>query len=634
VIRSSAAIGLMALSFLLTLGGAVAAQPQGLTIDAIDPSGHPEVTLTVTAPSDMLGTALTSGSFAVLENGQRRPVQVEPLHSDDLRVIILIDTSGSMGSEPMEAARQAAVRFVEQLPDSVAIAVTEFNTEPLVVADFSTDHAAIVTAIQGLQSGGNTALNDAVLLATEQFREGAQDGRQAIVLLSDGGDTSSEAGLATALDAVQAASVQLHVVELQTAESDLAALQALAAAGQGRLVSTTDPAALGSLYEELASVLVNQYRLVYESGAYGRTSLAVLLSHGATDVRTDRTVTFPAAPAAAVPEPAEPQTRAGQLLAMGWINEPWVPYAGIAAGFLAIAVFLLVILVPRRPESQLASDGRTVSRESGLDGLRGLGQQLAGAAERMLSRGNREPHLDAKLERAGITMRSGEYVVLSTGTVLLTLAILWLFGGTLVALVGAALVGIGSKVLLDIKATKRQDAFRGQLGDTLQLMAGSLRSGYGLLQAVDSVARESDEPTAAEFRRLLVETRLGRDLDDCLNGMAQRIQLEDFDWVVQGIEIHRQVGGDLAEVLDAIAGTIRERDHIRREIKSLSAEGRISAIILVALPFVIMAAMSALNPGYLGELTGHPVGWVMLAMAGGLIVVGALWIRRLVKLVF
>jgi tight adherence protein B len=154
------------------------------------------------------------------------------------------------------------------------------------------------------------------------------------------------------------------------------------------------------------------------------------------------------------------------------------------------------------------------------------------------------------------------------------------------------------------------------------------------MQSLDAVARESETPTSDEFRRLVVETRLGRDLDDGLEAMADRVGNEDFRWVVQAIQIHRQIGGDLAEVLDNVHQTLRERNQMRRKIKALSGEGKLSAIILFVLPLAMLVFVAAVNPDYLSELTGRTLGVVMLLGAGALMVVGGLWMRRITRLVF
>jgi tight adherence protein B len=174
-------------------------------------------------------------------------------------------------------------------------------------------------------------------------------------------------------------------------------------------------------------------------------------------------------------------------------------------------------------------------------------------------------------------------------------------------------------------------AFADQLEQTLPLLAGSLRAGFSVTQAIDAVARESESPTADEFGRVVTETRLGKDLNDALAALAERTENPDFKWVVQAMEIHRAVGGDLAEVLDNVFSTIRDRNSVRRQIQALGAEGRLSAAVLIALPFGAAMFIQLINPGYLGLLFQSALGWTLLITALVSIGIGSLWIKRLLK---
>ena len=141
-------------------------------------------------------------------------------------------------------------------------------------------------------------------------------------------------------------------------------------------------------------------------------------------------------------------------------------------------------------------------------------------------------------------------------------------------------------IYLKWRHRRRLSAFNAQLAETLGLMAGGLQAGLSLPQAVDSVVREGNEPMAGELRRALVEQRLGVDITDALEGVGERMESEDFGWVVMAIRIQREVGGNLAEILHTVADTLREREYLRRQVRALSAEGRLSGYILAGLPVV------------------------------------------------
>ena len=159
-------------------------------------------------------------------------------------------------------------------------------------------------------------------------------------------------------------------------------------------------------------------------------------------------------------------------------------------------------------------------------------------------------------------------------------------------------------LVLGFLAGKRRAKFDQQLGDTLQLLAGGLRAGHSILRAIDAAAAESQKPTSEEMRRVITETSLGRDLLAALNDTAERMKNEDFVWIAQAIQINREVGGNLAEVLDQVNETIRERSEIKGHIKALAAEGKFSAYILIAMPFGIVAMLHGGQPR-LHELDVH-----------------------------
>jgi Flp pilus assembly protein TadB len=180
-------------------------------------------------------------------------------------------------------------------------------------------------------------------------------------------------------------------------------------------------------------------------------------------------------------------------------------------------------------------------------------------------------------------------------------------------------------------ASRERKRFESQLPDTLNLIATSLRAGYSLLQAVEAVGQESPEPTAREFARAITEIRLGRSVDAALNDVARRMESQDFEWAVLAINIQREVGGNLAEVLQTTAETMLQRNRLRREMKALTAEGRISAIVLGALPFVIFGVILVVNPTYIEPLLGTTQGLVALGVAAVLLVLGMLWLQKIVK---
>ena len=241
--------------------------------------------------------------------------------------------------------------------------------------------------------------------------------------------------------------------------------------------------------------------------------------------------------------------------------------------------------------------------------------------------------LDAELESASVSIRSGEFVVLSVAALLVG-AVLGaaLLRATLLALTVGVACGLGPTMALRVALKRRTEKMRDQLPDVLTIMASSLRAGHSFMQALDMVAREIPQPAATEFQRLVSEIRLGRPTDDALEALAMRVGSPDFRWAVLAVNIQREVGGNLAEILDNVADTLRERATIRRQIRVLTAEGRLSAWVLAALPIAIGLYMFAVNPDYIGVLFTTRIGLFMLGGALVLLVLGILWMRKIVDI--
>ena len=242
--------------------------------------------------------------------------------------------------------------------------------------------------------------------------------------------------------------------------------------------------------------------------------------------------------------------------------------------------------------------------------------------------------LPGQLELAGIRMKASDVVLLTFAAAMAAGAGTMLAAGPLVGLVVALIIPVAGQITLGFLVGRRKKAFAEQLDSTLQMMAASLRAGYSLLQAVQAMSSEADAPTRDEFSRVLNETRIGRPLNDSLIEVSNRMGSEDFNWVAQAIAINREVGGNLADVLDGVARTIRERNQLHRQVASLASEGKLSAVILMALPFGVVAFLTIANPGYLNRLFTTTIGWMITGAAVVMLTIGGIWLRSTVKIKF
>lgn len=263
-----------------------------------------------------------------------------------------------------------------------------------------------------------------------------------------------------------------------------------------------------------------------------------------------------------------------------------------------------------------------------------LTNSSVGAVDTVLNNSRWAPVKEATLELAGLKMRRADFVLVVAVLAGATGVAGWAFIGLLAGVLFTFAVVAGSYAFLRIRTSKREQRFEEQLSDTLQMLSGNVKAGHSILRSVDSVAQETDEPTSAEFARVVNETRLGRDLGDALAATARRMHSEDCQWIAEAIGIHREVGGNLGEVLDQVGETIRERGQIKRQVRSLSAEGRMSGWVLTLLPVVMFVLLNLINPGYAAILTHSFFGIVLLVVAVILLVVGGLIMRKVVKIKF
>ncbi|MDQ0633051.1 tight adherence protein B [Arthrobacter pascens] len=301
--------------------------------------------------------------------------------------------------------------------------------------------------------------------------------------------------------------------------------------------------------------------------------------------------------------------------------------------FLAAAVLLGFAFI-LRPAPQVPLDRRRPYESDPPSQLTRIAASTVRLFDKVLASGGLRLFGREALENAGIRMTQAEFLVLvAAGAVVAALAGLIVLGPGLAILLFILAPFVGH-LMLNFLAGKRRNKFDQQLGDTLQLLAGGLRAGHSILRAVDAAAAESQSPTSEEMRRVITETSLGRDLLASLTDTAQRMRNEDFVWVAQAIQINREVGGNLAEVLDQVNETIRERSEIKGHIKGLAAEGKFSAYILIAMPIGIVMMLMTVNPGYMDAMFTHPLGWAMIGFSVVLMTIGSLWMRKIINLKF
>jgi len=542
--------------------------------------------------------------LAVVLLGTRVDAQAS---GDDLEVILAIDTSGSM-KPAIGAAKEAANEFVASMPPDVRIGVETFGDAVTVLTEPTTDRAVLSEDINGIVTGGNTALYDLVVTATQHFTPTVE--YKVLVLLSDGKDDGSRASLADAVAAVH--DVHVEAISLTTAETDIDSLSAL-----GAVTSADDAAGVSAAFARVADLVTAVVEPLPVPTTVPTTVPAPVAAPPTTAAPPQTTeavatpVSTPApAPAAVAPSPEAPTSNFSL-----WFG----------ALFLFLGLFAVgLLLFPR---------ARVSRARLGIDKPRSMsemGTRAISAVEVALERGGKRAELSNALVVADISMKPAEFIATVAVVAIVAGLVGLLIGGPVLAVVVALAVCLVVRMYVSRTTAKRQAAFADQLPDVLQLVTTALRSGYGLTQALDSVAEDAEEPARSEFAHVLVESRLGRDLSEAMRALARRMNSEDLEWVVAAIDINRDTGGNLSEILNQVGTTIRERQHMARQVRTLTAEGRLSARILTVLPLLMAFWQWRVNPDNFALLT-HGGGLVALIVCAVLMVAGTIWIRKIVN---
>jgi tight adherence protein B len=289
-------------------------------------------------------------------------------------------------------------------------------------------------------------------------------------------------------------------------------------------------------------------------------------------------------------------------------------------------------------QARLAAYGVTTAGATPLPpatGARDMLNRLFQPAADRVGRGNvkkGKPSVAEQLNRADLKLRTSEYFMIQIGSAVLVALIVYVrlgpLFGFLALFAGYLLPGFYVKYRIN----KRLKAFNNQLGDTLTLLSNALKAGYSFAQAIDTVAKNAVPPIADEFARAVREMNLGGSPDEALQNITKRIASADFDLVATAYSIHRTVGGNLAEILDNIAYTIRERVRIKGEIATLTAQARASGTLITFLPIVLAAFMFFVTPSYFRPMFDNFIGWILIAIGIFMIFIGNLIIRRVIAI--
>lgn len=612
-----------------------------LVIRKIDTTNYPEVKISALVS----GATPPLGSFKLRENGQLvNALRVVPLGQTDtaVGVVLVVDVSGSMrANNKLAQAKAAAKQFITEKRPNEQVAIVAFNETARVASNFTSDVGLLVGVIDGLAATGETALYDGVRLATGLLAE-RTDLQPNMVVLSDGKDTVSAGTSDQAKASVISSKAVAFTIGLTGSQFDSSFLRDLAVSSSGEYVETSDPTALSGLYSKVRSSLQNQYEITYVSapGSAASGAIDLVLTTGNLSQTGGASVGGVSSGRNTQPETVDSSGLPGPLTGTGG---RWIAVALVLAAVALLAYGLILIFV--RDRSGLESAMRSYDRsfDSGGDAARDDSDGDSSLVETAFVRRAVETtariaeergllvRVESKLDQADLPVRPAEVLFFAIALAAIMLLLGLGVGGLLGGLIALILFGLGPIAVLNYLAGRRQRTFTSQLPDTLQLLAGSLRAGYSLLQGVDAVAQQIENPMGKELGRALSEARLGRSIDDALNDVAKRMGSADFDWAVMAVRIQREVGGNLAELLMTVAETMVARERLRRDVKALTAEGRISAIVLGIMPVTLGILLFVLNPDYMSKLVDTSLGRAMLGGSILLALFGFWWMKKTIE---
>ncbi len=631
-----------ALTLLSTLVGASATSAQTggsradglLTIRGIDASDQRAVKVTVL----WTGNPTDLSRMSLRENGAERKVaSLVDLRETGRRLatVVVIDLSGSMNDNGvLTSTKEAVSEMARNLPEGDQIAIVSFSNDAHVETAFTSNADQVQTALDGMAapSDGRTAMYDGIRKAVSLFetRPGLQPN---ILLVTDGKDDVSSAVLNDARASVASSGAAFFAVQLtHKDEVDSGAIRSIIERTGGAAFSGSSDSEIGQAFTDVMTTMRSQFVATFESE----------VDQGAVDITVsvggqEQAASFVAggkAEGASTAQVIKTKKAFGPEFLR---SSPIVPVllAGLAIGLLVYAV---VNLVGSRNDglnsvlSPYIDGGPIVDEADGSLAQTALLQRAVEMTEDFAERQGFLEKVSSLLERADLPLRAAEALFFYVAGVLLV-SLMGIFGlGLLPGLITAILAALLPLAVVNFIAGRRSRQFVAQLPDMLHLLSGSLRAGYSLMQGVEAVSQEVEEPMGKELRRVVTEARLGRELEESLDAVAERMASPDFAWAVMAVRIQREVGGNLSELLLTVAETMVQRERLRRDVASLTAEGRLSAIILGLLPIGLGGFMYMSNPIYMEPLFTTGLGQAMLGLAAVGLVVGFIWMKKTITI--
>ncbi len=555
-------------------------------------------------------------------------------------IAVVVDTGTQMNENGrFQAAKEALRPQLTALAESgVVVSIWAAGKTPQLLQPFTSSPEKIEDALDRMGPSEESALWGTLEQAASTVRNQGTSKQGNILVVAADRDTVTQTSAAAARGEVVGSNAVLIGINVQ-GNLDADALQDVAAASGGFTLSASDAAGTGdAITSALTTFDTQQYVATFDSGVNAGDVAEFTLTVGGVTVEGSSVIGSDAIGHAVVSQEAVTNTSPTAFLQNGFGLLLAVLLVGAAAAGIAYAITLLVT-----DDNELTAvlspyaDGFTADTdeddEASLMAKSAILQRAVDLTTQVAESQGYLARMEASLERANLPLRGGEAIFFYIAFVIVvTFGAFFFFRNALGGLVVGIIAAMIPAAVLSSMAATRKKKFLSQLPDTLQLLSGTLRAGYSLMQGVEAVSQEVEDPMGLELRRVVTEARLGRPLEESLDGMADRMDSPDFAWAVMAIRIQREVGGNLSELLLTVAETMTARERLRREVAALTAEGRVSAYVLAGLPVALGLVMYTINPKYTGTLFSETLGIVLLVLAAVGMLVGFLWMRKIINI--
>jgi tight adherence protein B len=621
---------IVALVALVAASAAVAAD-EGVRLTELGEAHFPDRGYALSLPS---ARTVTQRQVTITENG--RPVtglSVVPataLGSNEFALALVIDASESMRGEPIAKAMRAARAFATHRMASQRLGAVVFNARSSLLLPFTTDAATINAALAKTPPVAYyTRTYDALLTTIDAIKK-QQIGSASVVVLSDGRELGSEATLEEAVAAAKKANVRVFTVALRSRSFDPSSLQELANETGGFYTEARSPEQLSKIFTGLGTQLANEYFVHYRSLAGPGEKVQVKAAVEGFPAPAVSGYETPELAAVAAPPFKQPL---GERLALS--KGLMVIVALLVA--LLVAVAVVAIVAPRRSTLRTRIGAFVSLAQANQRQLRERKQE----SRPKVAPPPRDPSRPARtrwerwqeeLDIAGIGPSATSIAIWTAVATLFVGWLLFLVTGFALAPVLALLVPFGVRGYVRMRLERKRRRFAEQLPDNLEVLASALRAGHSLVGALSVVVADAPEPSQTEFTRVVADEQLGVNLEDALAVVVHRMGNRDLDQMSLVARLQRETGASSAEVLERVVENVRERQDVRRLVRTLTAQGRLSGIVLVGLPVFMLLFMLFFNRTYVKPLFTESLGRAMLIVA--LVMIGAGWlaIRRIINI--